>query len=89
MISSFCVCELDCRLPCTHTHIRMYVHKINCILLFLQIKDSLAGLKSEQTKLVDAWDSQQTHLSNMLQYQIFLRDTEAIDAMSSAHEVCK
>ncbi|XP_065894234.1 spectrin beta chain, non-erythrocytic 1-like isoform X3 [Dysidea avara] len=53
----------------------------------VEIKDSLAGLKSEQTKLVDAWDSQQTHLSNMLQYQIFLRDTEAIDAMSSAHEV--
>ena len=83
-----------------YTHTRVYTHVCGCtyvcvytkLIVFyfvLQIKDSLAGLKSEQTKLVDAWDSQQTHLSNMLQYQIFLRDAEAIDAMSSAHEVRK
>ena len=53
----------------------------------LQIKASLAGLKLEQTKLLEAWEKQQAHLQHMQQYQVFLRDAKAIDAMSSAHEV--
>ena len=53
----------------------------------VQIKASLTGLKQEQTKLLGSWEKQQACLQDMLQYQVFLRDAKAIDAMSSAHEV--
>ena len=52
-----------------------------------QIKDRLSDLRQEGSNLQDTWQNQKDRLDQVLEFQLFLRDTKNIDAMSGAHEV--
>ena len=81
--NSTCVCEISSYSSyAVNNEFPLY---ISC--MSGQIRERLSDLKQESGSLQELWTRQQGRLSQMLQFQQFLRETKMVDDMSSAHEV--
>ena len=52
-----------------------------------QIQERLEDLKKEGASLQELWEEQKQRFDELLEYQLFMKEAESIQDMSSAHEV--
>lgn len=59
----------------------------NCFFVVLQVSEKLEALQAERDKLEEQWNKKQSWLEIVHLEQVFYRDMNNIDKMSSSQEV--